>query len=67
MYVLKCNYISMKHTPQLDPKDRDLITMQDLKDAVRQLTNAPSERTKSENREPTKQELEQRYKLVRQK
>ena len=57
----------MNHNSQLDPKDRELITMQDLKDAVRQLTNSPSERTKSENREPTKQELEQRYKLVRQK
>ena len=57
----------MKHTPQLDPKDRELITMQDLKDAVRQLTNSPGERMKSENREPTKQELGQRYKLVRRK
>ena len=57
----------MKHKPQLDPKDRELITMRDLKDAVRQLTNSRDENTRSENREPTKQELEQRYKLVRQK
>ena len=56
----------MKRKPELDPKDRDPATIKDLEDAMRQLVNSPPA-TKSENREPTRKELEQRYKLVRRK
>ena len=55
-----------KPKTKLDPKDRDPATMKDLEDAMRQLVESPPG-TKSENREPTKKELEQRYKLVRRK
>ena len=51
---------------KLDPKDRDPATMKDLEDAMKQLAESPS-KTKSENREPTRKELEQRFKLVRRK
>ena len=52
--------------PKLDPKDRDPAIMKDLEDAMRQLVESPT-KTKSENREPTMKELEQRFKLVRRK
>ena len=55
-----------KPKPKLDPKERDPATMTDLEDAMRQLVKSPS-KTKSENREPTRKELEQRFKLVRRK
>lgn len=50
--------------PKLDPKDRDPATMTDLEDAMRQLVESPT-KTKSENREPSRQELKKRYKVVR--
>lgn len=56
----------MKRKPELDSKDRDPTTMTDLEDAMRQLVKSPT-KTKSENREPTRKELEQRFKLVRRK
>ena len=52
---------------KLDPKDRDPATMKDLEDAMRQLVESHQGETRSENREPTKKELEQRFKLVRRK
>ena len=55
----------MKRKPQLDPKDRELIAMSDLEDAMQQLIESPNGKTKSENREPTKEELERRFKVVR--
>ena len=56
---------TMKRKPELDPKDRDQVTMTDLEDAVRQLTETPSGKTKSTNREPTKEELGRRFRVVR--
>ena len=54
-----------KPKSSLDPKDRTLITHGDLEDVFSQLITAPKVKTKSENREPTKRELSQRYRLVR--
>ena len=50
--------------PELDSKDRDPTTTTDLEDAMRQLVESPPG-TKSENREPSRQELKKRYKVVR--
>lgn len=54
----------MKPKPKLDSKDRDPTTMTDLEDAMRQLVKSPPG-TKSENREPSREELKRRYKVVR--
>jgi len=48
--------------PRLDPKDWYTVTKGDLDDGFRRLASAPPTR---ENREPTRQELSQRYRLVR--
>ena len=50
--------------PNLDPKDRDPAPMKDLEDAMRQLVESPTG-TKSENREPSREELKRSYKVVR--
>ena len=55
----------MKRKPQLDPRDRETISMEDFGEAVGQLLNTPECDKKSENREPTKEELERRYKVSR--
>ena len=54
----------MKRKPGLDPKDRDPATMTDLEDAMRQLVESPTG-TKSENREPSREELKRKYRVVR--
>ena len=56
-----------KSKPRLSPNDRDLITHGDLEDIFGQLITAPKGKVKSENREPTKRELLQRYRLARRK
>ena len=50
-----------------DPEiERDPVTLQDLEDAVSQVLLAPAAGLpKSENREPTRDELNQRWKLTR--
>ena len=50
--------------PQFDPKDRRPVTRGDLEDAFSRLASVPPT-TKSENREPTRRELNRRYRLVR--
>ena len=55
----------MKRKLGLDPKDRDPATMTDLEDAMRQLVESPPGKTKSDNREPSREELKRRYKVVR--
>ena len=50
--------------PRLDPADRGSVTRGDLEDAFSRLASVPPA-TKSENREPTRQELNRRYRLVR--
>ena len=54
----------MKRKPELDSKDRDPTPMTDLEDAMKQMINTPK-KTKSENREPTKEEIERRYRVAR--
>ena len=54
----------MKRKPGLDPKDRDPATMTDLEDAMRQLVESPTG-TKSDNREPSREELKRKYRVVR--
>lgn len=51
--------------PRLDPTNRDPIPERDLKDVFRQLISAPPSKLKSKNREPTRKELAERYRLVR--
>ncbi len=56
----------MKSKPKIDPTDRDPASLDDIETAMRHLLETPADsRPKSENREPTKKELERRYKLVR--
>lgn len=44
--------------------ERDPVTLEDLEDAVSEVLLAPADdRPKSENREPTKEELNQRWKM----
>ena len=50
--------------PRRDPEDRQSVTKGDLEDVFSRLASVPPT-TKSENREPTRQELNRRYKLVR--
>lgn len=59
--------MSRKQRPKLDESvERDEITMGEFTAAVKGTLLQPvPERRKSENREPTKAELEQRWKLVR--
>ena len=58
----------MTTKPSPDPEtERDPVTLQDLEDAVGQVLLAPAEdRPKSENREPTREELNQQWRLTRQ-
>ncbi len=60
---MKKSKINMKKIAMVERKD---ITMSDLEGAMRQVLSHPDEpKKKSENREPTKQELEKRWKLGR--
>ena len=55
-----------KPKPQLDLTDRDEPNRDEFEEALRQIMLSPSaNRPKSQNREPTKAEIEQRYKLTR--
>ena len=57
----------MTTKPMLDSEnERDPVTLEDLEEAVGQVLLAPAEdRPKSENREPTREELSQRWKMKR--
>ena len=59
----------MARKPKIDESvERDLANLDDFNAALRQVMRAPADkRPRSENREPTKAELEQRYKLTRRK
>ena len=53
-----------KPKPKLDSTDRGPAPMKDLEDAMRQLVESPPE-TKSDNREPSREELKRKYRVVR--
>ena len=56
----------MKRKPTLNPDDHDPISLNDFTEAVRKVLLKPMQKPPpSENREPTKGERDQRYKLVR--
>ena len=59
----------MKRKPKIDESvERAPANLDDFNDVLRQMMQAPAEnRPRSENREPTKAELEQLYKLTRRK
>ena len=50
---------------EIDKAERDEVTREDFKDAMRSVLLAPRGKAKAENREPTKEELETRWKLRR--
>ena len=51
---------------EIDAVERDEVTEQDLKDALRQVLLAETAgHPRSENREPTRDELNRRYRLER--
>ena len=51
---------------EIDAVERDEVTERDLKDALRQMLLVPMKsRPRSENREPTREELSRRYRLER--
>lgn len=51
---------------EIDKVERDPVTRKNFTDALRQiLTTDEPKRPRSENRDPTKAELEQRWKLKR--
>ena len=50
---------------KLDPANHDPISMDGFTKAVKEVLLKPMKAPPSENREPTKAELEQLYKLVR--
>ena len=57
----------MTTKPTIDPEvERNPVTVQDLEDAVSEVLLTPVEdRPKSENRTPTREELDRRWKLTR--
>ncbi len=57
----------MTTKPVVDPDaDRDPVTLEDLEEVVGEVLVVPVDaRPKSENREPTREELGQRWKLRR--
>ena len=57
--------MNMKRKPRLLPKDRDPIMEDEFTEAIRQVLGARMDPPPRENREPTKEEREKRYKLVR--
>ena len=51
---------------EIDAVERDEVTREDLEDALKQVLLAPLEsRPRSENREPTREELNRRVRLER--
>ena len=51
---------------EIDAIERDDVTREDLEDALKQVLLAPLEsRPRSENREPTREELNRRVRLER--
>ena len=51
---------------EIDAVERDALTKRDLEDALKQVLLSPMEsRLRSENREPTREELSRRYRLER--
>ena len=51
---------------EIDAVERDDVTREDLEDALKQVLLAPLEsRPRSENREPTRKELNRRVRLER--
>jgi len=51
---------------EIDAVERDPVTREDLEDALAQVLTAPMEdRPRSENREPTREELNRRVRLER--
>ena len=51
---------------EIDAAKRDDVTREDLEDALAQVLLAPMEsRPRSENREPSREELNRRYRLER--
>lgn len=51
---------------EIDATERDDVTREDLKDALKQVLLAPvASRPRSENREPSRGELSRRYRLER--
>ena len=50
---------------EFDKIERDPVTHEELDEVMRQVLTAPMPDTKSENREPTREELNQKWKLVR--
>ena len=56
----------MATNPKLDQKDRDPAERGEFEEVLRRIMLAPaSNRPRSQNREPTKKELKQLYKLTR--
>ena len=51
---------------EIDAVERDEVTREDLEDALKQVLLTPMEsRPRSENREPSREELRRRYRLER--
>ncbi len=50
---------------EIDAVERDEVTREDLEDALAQVLLVPQGSVRSENREPTREELERRYRLER--
>lgn len=49
---------------RLDPKDRPPVTKGDLEDVFSRMASTPPNSQRSQNREPTREELGRRYRLV---
>ncbi len=50
---------------EFDKTEREPASEQDLDDSMQQILVAPVSDSKSENREPTRKELNEKWKLVR--
>lgn len=57
--------MNLKQLVEFYKTERDPVTELDLDTVMRQVLGAPMPDTKSENREPTREELNQKWKLVR--
>ena len=55
----------MKRKPKLNPANHDPISLDKFTEAVKNVLLKPMKPPPSKDQEPTKQEREQRYKLVR--
>ncbi len=49
---------------EFDKAEREPVSEEELDEAMRQIFTAPVSDTKSENREPTREELNQKWKLI---